>query len=224
MFKTILLLTLAASAAAESLIHEEALDLEVEVDGHRELFALLPGTSCPIGHKCRTRHHTAGVSPMMSSLKDNLRSPQKESWHALNNELTTTVESNDYCSRRGAMARAAGLAAGLAIATVNAPAYAAEATKVKMGSDDGQLLFSPKDIKICKGDTVTWVINKAGPHNVVFDVDAIPAGVNQEAISMDDVIGDEGDSWSMKFDVAGAYAYYCEPHRSANMNGKLTVA
>jgi len=28
----------------------------------------------------------------------------------------------------------------------------------------------------------------------------------------------------MKFDVAGSYAYYCEPHRSANMNGKLTVA
>ena len=66
-------------------------------------------------------------------------------------------------------------------------------------------------------------MNKAGPHNVVFDEDAIPSGVDQEAISMSDQIGDEGDTFEMKFDTAGEYAYYCEPHRGAGMNAVLVV-
>ena len=122
------------------------------------------------------------------------------------------------------MARAAGLVAGLALSTVNAPAFAAETKMVKMGSDSGQLVFVPDELKICKGDTVTWVNNKAGPHNVVFDEEAIPAGVSAESISMDDQLGDEGDTYSKKFEVAGSYSYYCEPHRGAGMNAVLTVA
>jgi len=66
--------------------------------------------------------------------------------------------------------------------------------------------------------------NKGGPHNVVFDEDAIPAGVSQEKISMDDQLGEEGDTFSMSFDVAGTYEYYCEPHRGAGMNAVLVVA
>ena len=68
------------------------------------------------------------------------------------------------------------------------------------------------------------VINKAGPHNVVFDEEAVPAGVKVEDISMDGQIGEEGDTYVQKFDVAGKYAYFCEPHRSAGMNGELIVA
>jgi len=68
------------------------------------------------------------------------------------------------------------------------------------------------------------VNNKGGPHNVVFDEDAIPSGVDQESISMDDQLGDEGATFSKKFDVAGTYKYYCEPHRGAGMNAEMTVA
>merc|ERR1719434_501704 len=103
------------------------------------------------------------------------------------------IQSPDMCTRRHAMARAAGLAAGLALATVNAPGYAAETKTVKMGSDSGQLVFVPDELKICKGDSVTWVNNKGGPHNVVFDEDEIPAGVSQESISMYDQLGEEGE-------------------------------
>ena len=66
--------------------------------------------------------------------------------------------------------------------------------------------------------------NKAGPHNVVFDEDDIPDGVDQEKISMDEQLGEEGDTWSMKFDTPGNYGYYCEPHRGAGMQGQLVVA
>merc|ERR1719238_366445 len=121
------------------------------------------------------------------------------------------------------MARAAGLAAGLTLAQVRAPGYAAETKMVKMGSDSGQLVFVPDEIKICKGDTVTWTNNKGGPHNVVFDEDAIPSGVNAESISMDDQLGDEGATYTKKFDVKGNYKYYCEPHAGAGMKATLIV-
>merc|ERR1719460_2923439 len=121
------------------------------------------------------------------------------------------------------MARATGLAAGLALAQVNSPGFAAETKMVKMGSDNGQLVFVPEEIKICKGDSVTWVNNKGGPHNVVFDEDAIPSGVSQESISMDSQLGEEGETFTKKFDTAGAYKYYCEPHRGAGMNANLIV-
>lgn len=231
-----------AAAAAENSLREgkesatrvddfvgvEHLDLELEVDGERQLFPLLPGTSCPKGHVCRVR--TGGgpsnVSPMVSSLKDNLKTPLAATmnWNEFNDNLKTIVASDDYCSRRSAMARAAGLAAGVAVATVNAPAYAAEKKTVKMGTDSGLLAFEPKTLKICSGDTVEWVNNKAGPHNVVFDEDDIPAGVDQEAISMEEQLGEEGDTFSMKFTTAGNYGYYCEPHRGAGMAASLTVA
>ena len=58
----------------------------------------------------------------------------------------------------------------------------------------------------------------------MFDEDGIPSGVSQEKISMDGQLGEEGDTFSMSFDVAGNYAYYCEPHRGAGMNGLLIVS
>merc|ERR1711935_1029700 len=130
---------------------------------------------------------------------------------------------NNHCTRRNAMTRAAGRAAGVAAATVASPAYAAETKEVKMGTDTGGLQFVPAKISICKGDTVKWINNKGGPHNVVFDEDNIPSGVDQEKISMDDQLGEEGDTFKMSFDTAGEYGYYCEPHRGAGMNAALTV-
>jgi len=168
----------------------------------------------------------SSINPMMSvkDAADGVKGPVKAlEMLAMNDDLNTVVMSDSMCTRRSAMARAAGLAAGLALTQVNAPGFAAETKTVKMGSDNGQLVFVPDEIKICKGDTVTWVNNKGGPHNVVFDEEAIPSGVNAESISMEDQLGDEGETYSKKFDVAGKYSYYCEPHRGAGMNAELTV-
>jgi plastocyanin len=143
---------------------------------------------------------------------------------ALNDNLNTVIQSDAMCTRRAAMARAAGLAAGMALATVNSPGFAAETKMVKMGSDTGQLVFQPDELTICAGDTVTWTNNKGGPHNVVFDEEAIPDGVSQESISMDGQLGEEGATFSKKFDTKGDYAYYCEPHRGAGMNAALKVS
>jgi len=166
MFKTLALIGLLGNASARLLGGDanldlgDHLDLEVMVEGQRQLFPLLPGTKCPTGHTCRTRTTHNGMTPMVSSLKDNLKTPLAAAldWNEFNNELNTVVQSNDYCSRRNAMARAAGLAAGVAAATVASPAYAAETKEVKMGTDSGQLVFVPAKISICKGDSVKWYV------------------------------------------------------------------
>lgn len=234
--KTLLFVGLFGSTATAKLgeptVH---LDLELTIDGERELFPLLPGVKCPTGHTCFThnslKHSTLNRSgrdtPIVSSLKDNMKTPlaMTMNWHELNNEFTVMTDSSDKCTRRAAMAKAAGLIAGGSAAAMSASkANAAETVEVKMGTDSGLLAFLPNKISICKGDSVTWINNKAGPHNVVFDEDAIPAGVDQEAISMSEQLGEEGETFTMKFDVAGSYEYYCEPHRGAGMMAKMTVA
>ena len=110
-------------------------DLEIEVEGgQRKLFPLLPGTPCPTGHTCRVRNGVAGSSSMMESMKDNMKDNVAVSldWEAFNQNLDVVVASDDYCSRRAAMTRAAGLTAGLAVSTVAQPSYAAETKQVKV--------------------------------------------------------------------------------------------
>lgn len=221
--KTLLFLGLFSKVAAEV----EHLNLELVVEGgERQLFPLLPGTKCPTGHKCYTRTAFHGSSPMVNSLKQNLKKTLSMTmdWHEMDSELNEVVNSDSYCSRRAAMTRAAGLAAGLSAAAVSQPAYAAQTKEVQMGTDSGGLKFVPEKVSICKGDSVKWINNKGGPHNVVFDEDDIPDGVDAEGISMEDQLGEEGDTYVQKFDTAGTYGYYCEPHRGAGMQAQLVVA
>ena len=154
-------LTFPAPEASPEVPHEvEHLDIELEIDGERELFPLLPGTKCPTGYNCRVRNvdNHVGQSPMIGALKSSMKTPLQMTmnWHELNHDLYTVVESSDRCSRRQAMAKAAGLIAGLGVATVNQPSYAAETISIKMGTDSGLLAFEPKKAQICKGDSVTW--------------------------------------------------------------------
>merc|ERR1719428_1232937 len=150
---------------------EEATEVESQ---RRELFPLYS-----MGHKAKAAQAAAATkdrAALKMVLGDSTKGPVKALEQlALNDDLNTVVQSDNMCTRRAAMARAAGLAAGLSLATVNAPSFAAETKMIKMGSDAGQLVFIPDEVKICKGDTVTWTNNKGGPHNVVFDEDAIPS-------------------------------------------------
>merc|ERR1712216_1039396 len=62
------------------------------------------------------------------------------------------------------------------------PALAAGSAKVGAGDDTGLLGFVPKSVKICKGDKITWTSGKAAPHNIVFDEENVPAGVDAKAL------------------------------------------
>ena len=165
-FRTFLLIGLLSGnfAAAADVDNDdlEHLDLELEVEGgERQLFPLLPGTKCPTGNVCHKR--ATGMMPSSSAsanLKDSIKRNYKThlqmsmDWDEFGKNMDTIVVSNNYCTRRAAMQRAAGLASGLAISAVSRPAYAAETKEVKMGSDDGGLQFVPAKISICKSDSV----------------------------------------------------------------------
>jgi len=115
------------------------------------------------------------------------------------------------------------MVAGLVAVGLMATPAIANAADVKLGSDSGQLVFVPDEIKIKVGDSVTWTGNKGLPHNVVFDEENVPDGVDAEALSHADNVGDEGEKVTTKFTKAGTYGYYCEPHRGAGMNGTVIV-
>lgn len=87
----------------------------------------------------------------------------------------------------------------------------------------GALVFEPSSVTISKGDSVTWTNNAGFPHNIVFDEDGVPAGVNADALSNEDYLNAPGETVTRKFDVAGEYNYYCEPHQGAGMQGKVIV-
>lgn len=105
---------------------------------------------------------------------------------------------------------------------------AAETYTVKMGGDNGMLVFQPDKLTVKPGDTVKFVINKVPPHNVVFDDKVIPGGDKALAKSLShpqlEMTPGQGIEVTIPKDApAGDYSYYCAPHRSAGMVGKLTV-
>merc|ERR1719194_337977 len=94
---------------------------------------------------------------------------------------------------------------------------------VKLGSDSGGLVFVPDSIEIKSGDKITFTNNAGFPHNIVFDEDNVPEGVSTDSLSREDYLNAPGETYEVKFDKAGTYGYYCEPHRGAGMQGKIVV-
>ena len=47
--------------------------------------------------------------------------------------------------------------------------------------------------------------------------------MNADAISHEDYLNAPGETYTVKFDTAGSYSYYCEPHQGAGMVGKIIV-
>ncbi|WP_293017470.1 plastocyanin [Moorena sp. SIO3I8] len=103
----------------------------------------------------------------------------------------------------------------VAVAPEPAAAAAPETYTVKMGTDNGQLKFDPSVLTIKPGDTVKWVMNKIGPHNVIVE--------GNESLSHKNMLMSAGSSYTSTFDEPGKYSYYCAPHRGAGMVGKINV-
>merc|ERR1712087_1079164 len=123
----------------------------------------------------------------------------------LKRNVATTMKAN-VNAPKVSFVRKVAQTAGVAASTL-ALALSANAADVKLGSDSGGLVFEPSTVTINKGESVTWKNNAGFPHNIMFDEDEIPPGANV----------------TRKFDVAGSYSYYCEPHQGAGMQGKVIV-
>ena len=71
--------------------------------------------------------------------------------------------------------------------------------------------FSPANIVVDVGTTVTWTNYDSVGHTVTSD----------EGDALDSPTLDENESFSFTFREPGAYAYHCQPH--PNMKGLVTV-
>lgn len=71
--------------------------------------------------------------------------------------------------------------------------------------------FSPKEVTIKKGTTVTWTNQDSAVHTVTSDTPLFDSG---------DLA--KGKSFSYTFSTAGTFAYHCIPHQ-AKMTGTIVV-
>ncbi|XP_057505418.1 plastocyanin [Actinidia eriantha] len=96
---------------------------------------------------------------------------------------------------------------------------------VLLGSSDGGLVFEPSSFSVSSGDKIVFKNNAGFPHNVVFDDDEIPPGVDAAKISMpeEDLLNGPGETYEVTLVEKGTYSFYCSPHQGAGMVGKVTV-
>eukprot|EP00249_Psilotum_nudum_P007704 c20759_g1_i1 orf=159-674(+) len=99
----------------------------------------------------------------------------------------------------------------------------AQAATVKMGADNGTLIFVPASLSVPAGEKITFVNNKGFPHNVIFEKDGVPEGVQAETISHRDYMNEQGEQFVVTLKEKGLYRFFCEPHRDAKMFGEITV-
>ncbi|KAH7567076.1 hypothetical protein ACOSP7_011212 [Xanthoceras sorbifolium] len=101
----------------------------------------------------------------------------------------------------------------------------AMAIEILLGSDDGGLAFVPNSFSVSAGEKIVFKNNAGFPHNVVFDEDEIPSGVDASKISMsdEDLLNGPGEVYSVTLTEKGSYSFYCSPHQGAGMVGKVTV-
>ena len=73
--------------------------------------------------------------------------------------------------------------------------------------------FSPTDVSVAAGTTVTWTNNDRFTHSVQFVGSSLPAAP---------LLMEPGAATTFTFDEAGTYQYQCHLH-AQNMKGSVTV-
>jgi plastocyanin len=89
------------------------------------------------------------------------------------------------------------------------------------------LAFDPGEVTVRAGETVEWRNASNIRHTVTADPDdaADPdhVALPDTADPFDSGLIDPGGVWRRTFDVPGTYTYFCIPHESTGMVGKIIV-
>jgi plastocyanin len=80
--------------------------------------------------------------------------------------------------------------------------------------------FSPDDVTISLGDSVTWRWEGNNSHTVTHGTSPTVPPDDQKLF--DSPLQNSG-TFGYRFTSAGAFAYFCRPHFSSGMNGTITV-
>ncbi|SMX31602.1 cupredoxin domain-containing protein [Octadecabacter ascidiaceicola] len=109
-------------------------------------------------------------------------------------------------TRRDFLRRSAAALATLPVLATAARAQTTHTVTIK------SMAFTPENLTISAGDTVTWVNEDRPRHSAWEDSgDAFDTGLLAQ-----------GDSASVTFNSAGSFSYRCRPH--GNMRGSITVS
>jgi len=106
--------------------------------------------------------------------------------------------------------------------------------RVRMTQTGARYSFEPATISVHVGDIVEFVNVSGGPHNIEFEKAKIPAGA--EGVLNANMTGRLGNLQgpmmmqpnavyrvSFANAPAGAYEFFCLPHKAMNMKGTITV-
>lgn len=72
--------------------------------------------------------------------------------------------------------------------------------------------FIPAQIEVSIGDTVIWMNESGGDHNVVANDGSFKSNMLEK-----------GQIFTLVFGKKGQYKYYCQPHRMMGMRGSVEV-
>lgn len=101
-----------------------------------------------------------------------------------------------------------------------------DAAVVRMVTDNNGSYFDPKGIVVVPGTTVRF-INESGSHGSTAyhpDADGQPLRIPDAAEPWDSPIYTESDRrFEVTLEVEGVYDYYCPPHESMGMVGRIIV-
>lgn len=77
--------------------------------------------------------------------------------------------------------------------------------------------FSPRTVKVKRGDTVRWVNRSDTQHTATSGKDGSPDGRwTSKRLN-------KGEAFSHTFNDGGSFEYYCEPHAAFQMKGRIEV-
>lgn len=114
--------------------------------------------------------------------------------------------------------------------TAESPAATAaetdDATVVAMLTDNQGSYFDPKGLLVEPGTTIRFV-NESGSHRTAAyhpENDDKPLRIPTAADPWDSPLyTDEGERFEISLDTAGVYDFYCPPHESLGMVGRIVV-
>lgn len=102
-----------------------------------------------------------------------------------------------------------------------------ETNTIAMVTGDSDYYFDPIGLFVETGETVTWEIESGAHSSTAYEEGTGPATVTRIPNGSEgwnsETLSESGASFEHTFEVAGTYDYYCIPHKSFGMVGRVVV-
>lgn len=98
-------------------------------------------------------------------------------------------------------------------------AVAQKSPTILMATEDSSFYFDPIGLHVEPGTTVTFKI-ASGVHTATAYEQRIPEGAPVWDSGM---VSGKGSTWTHTFETAGTHDYYCTPHKTLGMVGRIVV-